>query len=253
MIPHFRGATAIIIDPGDLAVRIRPFIRCNIYVVKIVSVVILLPLLCPLFVCAQRTSGTDSPLSGKTRAELIQCFADRNLCGAESKWDVADLLGKTGYKEFLLSEFELTRNAEEKSGIIYALYKIDDPAVAAFFKRLVKESFDDGESLYYPLNYLAKRCDNGALRILSGNGRGHYPGYPGCLQWSTTVELFGKCRYRPAAPYLIDSLDAACLNIGVAADDSLRAIFPSSPTFDSAPKEQAYFRRRAREGARMAH
>lgn len=168
-------------------------------------------------------------------------------CEKECRWEVADVLGRSQNKTFLLSAFQTRKNSEEKLGIIYALYRIDDPEVEAFFKQLVAKKYNDGEDLYYPLNYLAKRCDSQALRVLSGNGKGGYKGYPGCQQWATTVELFGNCNYRPAIPYLIDSVDAACLNIGLAAIDDLKEMYPDSPDFKGYGLEQIqqYFRKRA--------
>jgi hypothetical protein len=51
-----------------------------------------------------------------------------------------------------------------------------------------------------------------------------------------------------AIPYLIDSLTAAFMNIGIAADDSLRQLFPGAPQFDSAEQAQKYYRRKAAAG-----
>jgi hypothetical protein len=67
------------------------------------------------------------------------------------------------------------------------------------------------------------------------------------MQWGTIVELFGKCNYRPAIPYLISSVNAACLNIGIAAVEDLRKIYPGSPNFkDYSPEQiEQYFRHRA--------
>jgi hypothetical protein len=186
-------------------------------------------------------------LRRKTRAELVECFSTLDSCGAQSNWDIADALGTKANKAFLLSEFRGRKDPDQRLGIIYSLYRIDDTEIAAFFKKLVAERFDDGEELYYPLNYLAKRCDGEALGVLSGGGKGGYPGYPGCLQWSTTVKLFGQCRYRPAIPYLIDSIDAACMNIGIEAVESLKKMFPGSPNFEpySLREIQQYFEHRA--------
>jgi len=166
-------------------------------------------------------------------------------------WEVADALGKVENRDFLFAQFQTTKNADERLGIEYALYRIDDPEVAAFFKQLVTDAYDDGELLYYPLNYLAKRCDADALRVLSGDGKGSYKGYPGCLQWSKTVELFGECNYRPAVPYLINSIQAACMNIGIAAVEDLRKMYPGSPDFEdySLGEIEQYFRERAATGS----
>lgn len=181
------------------------------------------------------------------RPALLERLTDVENCGPECRWEVADTLGKPGNERFLLTAFEMAKSGGEKLGIIYALYRIDDAKVESFFKQLMVEKYDDGEELYYPLNYLAKRCNPDALRILSGDGRGGYGGYPGCMQWGTTVELFGKCKYKPAIPYLIDSVTAACLNIGYAAINDLRTMYPDSPDFKgySLEKIQQYFQQRA--------
>jgi hypothetical protein len=117
---------------------------------------------------------------------------------------------------------------------------------------LVAQRFDDGEELYYPLNYLAKRCDSAALGALSGNSKGGYKGYPGCMQWATTVELFGKCKYKPSIPYLINSITAACMNIGIAAVTDLKNFYPGSPDFQNYSPEQIqqYFQRRVEKESR---
>jgi hypothetical protein len=199
------------------------------------------------FAQAQQHATESASLANLSPAELLQCFSELNKCGAASNWELADVLGKSSNKAFLFSEFQRSRDQQQQLGIIYALYRIDDPEVDAFFRKLVAGRFDDGEDLYYPLNYLAKRCDSAALGVLSGRGKGDYKGYPGCLQWTTTVELFGKCKYSPAIPYLIRSINAACMNIGIAAVDDLRAMFPGSPDFKNySPEEiQHYFRSRA--------
>jgi len=177
----------------------------------------------------------------------LERLANPETCGEECRWDIANVLGKRKNKAFLLSEFQKKKDGNHRLGIIYALYRINDREVAAFFKRLIADGYDDGEDLYYPLNYLAKRCDPDALRVLSGNGHGGYKGYPGCLQWGKTVELFGKCKYRPAIPYLINSIQAACMNIGIAAVEDLRKMYAGCPSFEDYSLEQIeqYFRTRA--------
>jgi hypothetical protein len=181
------------------------------------------------------------------RTNTLKRLADVKNCGEECMWSVAETLGKPQNKTFLLGAFQTSATSSSKLGIIYALYRIDDPEVAAFFRQLVAEKYDDGEELYYPLNYLAKRCETNALRILSGDGKGGYKGYPGCMQWAKTVDLFGKCKYRPAIPYLLNSIDAACMNIGAAAVDDLRTMYPGSPSFADSSLQQIeeYYRKRA--------
>lgn len=196
-------------------------------------------------VMAQQPSrATIVPSNEDHRSQLLRRLSDARECGEECRWKIADVLGKMKNKAFLLTAFRTANNSDEKLGIIYALYRINDPEVEAFFKQLITEKYDDGEELYYPLNYLAKRCDTDALRVLSGNGKGGYKGYPGCEQWGTTVELFGKCKYKTAIPYLVDSVQAACMNIGIAAVEDLRKMYPGSPNFKHYSPQQIeqYFR-----------
>jgi hypothetical protein len=197
---------------------------------------------------AQQSPSADaSVLSNKSRSELLDSLSDVERCGEPCRWDIADILGKPKNKAFLLSEFQRRKDEDQQLGIIYSLYRVNDPDIATFFKRLVGDGYDDGEDLYYPLNYLAKRCDPDALWVLSGNGKGGYTGYPGCLQWGKTVELFGKCKYRPAIPYLIASVQAACMNIGIAAVEELQMMYPGTPDLKdySLAEIEKYFRRRA--------
>lgn len=125
--------------------------------------------------------------------------------------------------------------------------------MVAFYKHLIAEKYDDGEYPYYPLNYLAKRCNKHALWVLRGGGEGGYKGRPYCLQWATTVELFGKCEYRPAVPMLINSLNYACMNVGAAADDSLHKLFPDSPEFNTIKATVEYFQHRAAAESKSKH
>jgi len=75
-----------------------------------------------------------------------------------------------------------------------ALYEIEDARTAAAFRARLSD--DVSEEACYIANYLAKGGDADALAILNRN----YRCYPvSSLQWSHTVRLFGKHRYRPAA------------------------------------------------------
>jgi hypothetical protein len=204
-------------------------------------------LLASLAVAAQSPNNSPATLAADPRERLLDKLSNVAECGQDCRWKIADVLGKPKNKTFLLSEFQKSTNQEQRLGIIYALYRLKGHDVAGFFRGLVREKYDDGEELYYPLNYLAKQCDRDALRVLSGDGHGGDRGYPGCMQWGTTVEVFGKCMYRPAIPYLISSIHAACLNIGIAAVEDLRKLYPGSPSFKNYSLDQIerYFRQRA--------
>jgi hypothetical protein len=104
------------------------------------------------------------------------------------------------------------------------------------------EGVDEGE-FYWVVNYLAKKGDPAALKELD---TGKY--YYNCLQYAPSVELFGKWKYRPAIPYLVDTaLNAACLNIVDAAEHSLQALYPDAPRdFKELSEMQRYYCDRAR-------
>src|SRR4029077_10483942 len=122
-------------------------------------------------------------------------------------------------------------------------YHFHTPEVASFMKRVLSERIEDGEDLYWPVNYLAKIGDSAALKELS---TGRYRGQ-GCMQYETSVRLFGKWRYRPAIPYLVETaLHDACLNIVDAAQKSLHAMYADSPKdFNTLEDMQHYFCGRA--------
>src|SRR5262245_47807468 len=101
---------------------------------------------------AQSPSADAITLSGKSPSELLDTLSDVERCGETCRWDIADILGKPKNKAFLLAEFQKRKDKDQQLGIIYSLYRVNDPDIAIFFKRLVSEHYDDGEELYYPLN-----------------------------------------------------------------------------------------------------
>lgn len=185
---------------------------------------------------------------------LIACFEDWKLCGiAEDRttgWPISDELARRGHVHEMLTIYWKDHRWAIRNGIEHVAYHFDTPEVTAFMRRVVAEKANDGEERYWPVNYLAKKCDPTGLKELS---TGRYRNQ-GSLQYQTSVELFGKCKYRPAVPYLVDSaLHDASLNIVDAADNSLHALFPDSPReFESLEKEQTYFCGRAhRDGFKV--
>lgn len=132
-----------------------------------------------------------------------------------------------------------------RGGIEHVAYHFDNPEVTAFMQRVLAQRVEDGEDLYWPVNYLAKKCEPEALQKLS---EGRYRNQ-GCMQYETSVKLFGKCKYRPAIPYLVNTaVHDFCGNIIDSAEHSLHAMYPSSPkAFDKLEDMQKYFCGRARQ------
>jgi hypothetical protein len=179
---------------------------------------------------------------------LVACFDDWKICGtgegAASGWPISDELARRGQIHGLLLRYWNERKWAIRDGIEHVAYHFDNSEVTAFMRSIVVERVDDGEDRYWPVNYLAKKCDPLGLKELSS---GRYRSQ-GSLQYETSVELFGKCGYRPAIPYLVKTaLSDFSFNIVRAADDSLHALYPDAPKdFESLEQAQECFCSRAR-------
>lgn len=185
--------------------------------------------------------------------QLLACFDDWKICGLgegmADGWPISDELAKRGNLQEVLDHYWKVDKWTIREGIEHVAYHFDNPQVTAFMKRAM-DAHPKNKDDYWPVNYLAKKCDVTALKKLSS---GRYRN-EGCSQYSTSVELFGKCQYRPAIPYLVqDAINDACFNVVESAEVSLHALYPDSPkTFDQLDAMQQYFTRRAqREGFKL--
>jgi hypothetical protein len=205
-----------------------------------------------LFSAGQSTSESDRPnLTTFSVEQLLACFGNHEICGAwedmASGWPISDELASRGDPHQLLVRYWKEQKQDIRDGIEHVAYHFDNAEVTSFMQRVMARQLKNGEKGYWPINYLAKKCDETALKELSS---GRYRG-EGSLQYETSVELFGKCRFRPAIPYLVDTaLYDASLNIVIAADHSLHALYPDGPKdFDKLDEMQRYFCGRAKEEA----
>jgi hypothetical protein len=181
--------------------------------------------------------------------QLLACFDDWKICGTgegqAQGWRISDELARRGKITPILARYWHEPKSAIRGGIEHFAYHFNTSETTAFMQQVFAAKQGDGEDLYWPTNYLAKRCDPEALKSLS---TGKYR-KQGCIQYQTSVALFGKCRYRPAIPYLIDStLDDFCGNITDAGLEDLRILFPHSPlNFDNPNEMQHYFCARAKK------
>lgn len=181
-------------------------------------------------------------------SQLLDCFDDWKICGTgegrAEGWPISDELARRGNITPLLQRFWVEPKWTIRSGIEDVAYHFDTPEVIAFMQKVFAAKKKDGDDLYWPTNYLAKKCDPDALKELSS---GRYRGQ-GCMQYQSSVALFGKCQYRPAIPYLVGAVNDICGNITVAAIDDLRILYPKSPKlFDDPGAAQDYFCARAKK------
>ena len=181
--------------------------------------------------------------------QLVACFADWKICGAMNSlatgWQLSDEIAKRGNPHTLLNRYWTEPNQETRTGIVHVAYHFHSREVTAFMRRVLVENRNEASELYWPAKYLAKMCDPEGLKWLSSRkGRDQ-----GCIQFTGTVNIFGKCSYRPAVPYLIEnSMHDACLNIVSDAEESLERLYPDHPNqFQTLAAEQEYYCERAKK------
>jgi hypothetical protein len=205
---------------------------------------------------AQSTGNSDeADLSGFSSEQLLACFDSYKVCDAEEDqaagWPISDELARRGDPHEFLVRYWKERNWVIRNGIEHIAYHFDTPEVTAFMKRVVAKRVYDGDGRYWPVNYIAKKCDEHGLKELS---TGRYRNQ-GSLQYETSVELFGKCGYRPAIPYLVDTaVYDFSFNIVIAADHSLHALYADGPKdFKHLEEMQHYFCGRAKQEGYRVH
>jgi hypothetical protein len=185
--------------------------------------------------------------------QLVACFGDWKICGVweGDGWPISDELARRGNLQELLVRYWREPKVAIRDGIIDVAYHFDTPEVIAFMRKALAARMEDREDLYWPVNYLAKKCDPVALKELSS---GRYRN-EGCMQYQTSVLLFGKCKFRPAIPYLVETaVYDFCGNIIDAAERSLHALYPDSPKqFDKLEEMQVYFCGRAHQEGFNVH
>lgn len=146
--------------------------------------------------------------------------------------------------DFLLASLNAATNSDAREWLVSdVLYRVDDHGVFEAFARCLGDK-QDRESYYVAL-YLAERGDTASLATLN---RHYFQYLIASYEWASAVEAFGKFKYIPAATNLVESLDAASLNVSGAACNSLQEIFPDSPRDFSGPGEaKNYYSKRLGE------
>ena len=181
--------------------------------------------------------------------KLVECFDDWKICGTgegpASGWPISDELARRGNPHLLLVRYWTEPNESIRYGIVHVAYHFKSPEVAAFMRRVLAAGKGDDDFIYWPAKYLAKRCDPEALKWFSTRTQRSQS----CMEYPSAIELIGKCRYRPAIPYLLEySVQDACMNIIDAAADDLHRLYPNSPReFESFKDFQKYYCDRAKE------
>jgi hypothetical protein len=181
---------------------------------------------------AQSDDQATRELQHMSSSNILNCASqgDTTSCNYNA-WQLGYELGRRGNIRFLTRSYRRA-NEGQREVIIIAMTRIKrNPEVTAFmhqvsFKQHWPDKLDT-EPRWYALQYLAESCDEEALRRLNG-GHNFGESYPvACMYWTDTIRTFGKCKYRPAIPHLIQSINTvACLNISDSAVKSLHDLFP---------------------------
>ncbi len=168
-----------------------------------------------------------------TDQQLVECLRDKptNCPIPDQERDldwIAGTLGQRKRPDLLISTY---RNADQyqRYYLVRALWMINRPKVTEFMRSIAFENLPEGQDngdVFFPLDYLARHCDQRALARL--NRRVNFDkSFPmGCIYFAPTVAAFGRCNYRAAAPDLVLALNAACVNIIDAAEEGLHKFFP---------------------------
>jgi hypothetical protein len=181
-------------------------------------------------IVAAQSQPQEKLLEEMTGPELLNCAATK-LCN-NLDWDIANALRKRYDAKALIALYP-NQPALVRQVIVYALYHDRGKDIATLMRQAafagLKPGLTTEDNNYFPLQYLAQRCDPDALRELNrpDNFAGSYP--VACMQWQHTLSAFGKCGYKDAIAHLAMSLDAACVNNIDAARHSLRQLMPHSP------------------------
>jgi hypothetical protein len=165
-----------------------------------------------------------------SRDQLPKEFQDRDPVFLAS---ICDELVARREVDFLLTSLDTSTNGGAREWLISdVLYRIDDHKISGAFARRLSDK-EDRESYFVAL-YMAERGNETALATLNR----HYFAYPvASFEWASAAKIFGRYKYSPATTNLVDSLDAASLNLSAAACNALQDIFPDSPKRFSGPTE----------------
>jgi hypothetical protein len=149
---------------------------------------------------------------------------------------VAELVRRRPYSD-LLNAFASSLDFVQQTWIVEVLAHLRSPEADSALKVFATEP-DSDYTQYLALKYFAESGASWALAILNC----HYFNYPvSSLEWSAIVTLFGEYRYYPAGLNLANTLNAALVNLGDAAEQSLIALYPEAHPDYHSPEEASKF------------
>jgi hypothetical protein len=161
--------------------------------------------------------------------KLLQCGV-QGICGTYSRYEIGDELLRRKATDFLIKTYPKT-DAATRDFIVEVLSRKHSERVTIFLRSVAYSKPRDAvayDPVWWPLQYLSEECEPEAMNRLLG--KQNYQDFTpvACMFWQDTMRQFGKCRYKPAIPRLIQVARGgyACLDIPRAALDSLDVFFP---------------------------
>jgi hypothetical protein len=126
------------------------------------------------------------------------------------------------YKE-LSYVFAQTTDEVQRAWMADVLAEMRGPEADAVLRPHVSKAQD--ETAYLALKYFARACDPEALGILNNN---YFKYSTSSVEWASIVRSFGECKYKPAVPNLVGTVNAMMVDLGYASHLSLLAIYPDA-------------------------
>ncbi len=150
---------------------------------------------------------------------------------------VVELVQRHPYRD-LLQAFDSSRDHVQLSWLEYVFSRLRGPEADSGLKPYAAMP-DSEDTQYFALKYFAEGGTRWAFQVLNCH---QYT--VSSLEWADIVTLFGQYRYYPAAVNLAQTLSAASLNLCIAAEESLRELYPEAQVDYHSPEEaQKYWTR----------
>jgi hypothetical protein len=150
---------------------------------------------------------------------------------------ISQLVQRRAYRE-LLQAFDTSRDLVQLSWLEHVFASLRGPEADSGLRPYATMP-DSGETQYFALKYFAEGGTRWSFDILNCH---QYT--VSSLEWADIVSLFGHFRYYPASANLAGELDMASLNLDVAAEEALRALYPEAqPQYHSPEEARKYWTR----------
>jgi len=159
--------------------------------------------------------------SGYSRANVFTIKADNHAL--DFTGDIEQELVRRHPIGDIVQVFVNTSDRAQRAWMLDILSQLRGREADAALRPFATDGLDDPN--YLALKYFAQACDPAALILLN---KRYFKYYVSSLEWASIVQLFGQCKYAPAADNLVLTLMAADIDLGYASNESLKAIYPNA-------------------------